>query len=208
MTYLRVSFIYGLIVLLPIAILGLVFYYIYQFWTAVFVPLADQVGLSTAELQIIAAVLVIPVFILVCVLLGILVRTGPGEAIFGFIERHILQRIPGYAIVSRLFRGFADGEDGYPAALCALSGQDDVLTPAFVMEDTGKDTGQATGKATGADRLTVFVPFAPFMTAGTVHVLPRSRVQVLDKSTVSAANAVGQWGIGLQDVIDKRASSE
>ena len=56
----------------------------------------------------------------------------------------------------------------------------------FVMEDEGDPF------------LTVYVPSAPIMTAGAIHVVERSRVQLIKGSSMDAANCIGQWGLGLK----------
>jgi uncharacterized membrane protein len=50
----------------------------------------------------------------------------------------------------------------------------------------------------GDDYLTVFVPSAPVQTAGAVHLVERSRVQLIKGSSMDAANCVVQWGLGLK----------
>lgn len=189
MNKLRINFFYGLVALLPIAILGLIGYYLYSFWTLVFLPLSDQLGLSTFELRVIAVILAIPAFILLCIGIGWAIRTRLGTVSFEFVENSILRRMPGYDIISNLLRGFAERESRYPAALVRLN-SDGVDTPAFVMEHAE------------SPRVTVFVPFAPLMTMGQVYVVDRDRVSIIPNATVGAANHISQWGIGFQDMAD------
>ena len=49
--------------------------------------------------------------------------------------------------------------------------------------------------------LTVFLPSAPALTVGSLHVVERDRVTFLDASTVDVANCISQWGIGSQKVL-------
>jgi hypothetical protein len=37
------------------------------------------------------------------------------------------------------------------------------------------------------------------MTAGTIHVVERSRVRPIEGSSMDAANCVTQWGLGLKE---------
>lgn len=55
----------------------------------------------------------------------------------------------------------------------------------FVMEDDG------------GRYMTIFVPTAPVMTAGAIHIVERSRVNLIEASNIQAANCVTQWGLGL-----------
>jgi uncharacterized membrane protein len=188
----RVNFLYGLIALIPIALLGLIGYYLYSFWTLVFVPLSDELGLTDNQSRLVAAALAIPCFFLVCIVLGALIRTSYGSAGYEFVERFVLKPIPGYDIVANLLRGFADRSSKYPAALVDLGGNG-VSVPAFIMENDQ------------TDRVTVFVPMAPLMSMGVVHLVDRDRVEILHDATMDTANHIGQWGIGLQKMIARRS---
>ena len=85
-----------------------------------------------------------------------------------------------------MLRGIAGNKMSYPPALITLSAPGTAVL-GFVMEDEGDPY------------LTVFVPTAPIMTAGTIHVVERSRVRQIDGSSMDAANCVTQWGLGLKD---------
>ncbi len=190
-TSLRVNFLYGLIVLIPLALFGLVAYYLYSFWALVFVPLSDELGLTDNQSRIAAVILAIPCFFVACIALGALIRTSYGSAAYEFVEKYALRPIPGYDIAANLLRGFADRSSRYPAALVDMGGNG-VSVPAFVMENDK------------SERVTVFVPMAPLMSMGTVHLVDRERVEILPEATMETANHIGQWGIGLQDMIARR----
>jgi len=51
------------------------------------------------------------------------------------------------------------------------------------------------------DRLTVFVPSAPAITVGSVHIVERDRVTLLEASAVEVTSCVSQWGIGSRRVL-------
>lgn len=191
MDFFRVNFLYGLIALVPLALFGLVAYYLYGFWTLVILPLSDELGLTTNQSRIIAVLLAIPCFFALCIFLGWLIRTRFGALTFDFLESRLLSQIPGYGIVANLLRGFADRQSNYPAALVDLTGQG-VSVPGFIMEDDG------------GDRLTVFVPLAPLMTMGSVYIVVRERVEALEDATIETANTIGQWGIGFQQLARRR----
>ncbi len=73
----------------------------------------------------------------------------------------------------------------YPPALVTLFAPGTAVL-GFVMEDEGDPY------------LTVFVPTAPVMTAGAIHLVERSRVQLIEGSSMEAAKCVTQWGMGLK----------
>ncbi len=49
--------------------------------------------------------------------------------------------------------------------------------------------------------MTVFVPSAPMMTVGQIFSVAREDVEFLPGASIEAANAVSQWGVGLQPSI-------
>jgi uncharacterized membrane protein len=93
--------------------------------------------------------------------------------------------IPGYEIITSLLRGMAGQKMSYAPALVTLSAPGTAVL-GFVMEDEGDEY------------LTIFVPTAPVMTAGAIHIIERSRVQLIDASSMDAANCITQWGMGLK----------
>ena len=74
----------------------------------------------------------------------------------------------------------------FPPALITLLAPGTAVL-GFVMEDEGDPY------------LTVYVPSAPVMTVGAIHVVERSRVKLIEGSSMDAANCVTQWGLGLKD---------
>ncbi len=141
-----------------------------------------------AGLAVVSAVVVL---LLVCLLLGAMVRTRLGSWSFEKIERMILQRVPGYELIGNILKGFATDKDAYPAVMVQLHGPGTAVF-GLVMEEHGN----------GA--LTVFLPSAPALTVGNLCVVDRDRVTFLDASTADVANCISQWGTGAAKVIGER----
>lgn len=131
-------------------------------------------------------VLTIFTLLALCYLVGAFINTQIGALSFEKVEQRACEIIPGYEIIASLMRGIAGNKMSYPPALITLSAPGTAVL-GFVMEDEG-DT-----------YLTVFVPTAPVMTAGAIHVVERSRVRLIEGSSMDAANCVTQWGLGLKD---------
>ncbi|MEE9586459.1 MAG: hypothetical protein V3V97_00350, partial [Hyphomicrobiaceae bacterium] len=49
--------------------------------------------------------------------------------------------------------------------------------------------------------LTIFVPSAPMMTIGQIHMVKRQNVRLIEGSTIEAANCLSQWGVGMHDYL-------
>jgi len=181
----RANVLYGAVTLIPVAAFLLVAYYLYGFWQSVLEPVSRWFGLDTFGSQIAAVSMAVLGLLLVCFVIGAIIRTSFGSWSFEKIEDRILSNIPGYGIISTLLRGFADDRHAYPAAMVTLT-PGGAATLGFVMED-GDHT-----------HMTIFVPSAPMMTVGQIFSVARESVEVLPGASIEAANAVSQWGVGLQ----------
>ena len=182
----RTNIIYGAIALLPVAVLIYVLVKLFGFLKKLSEPLSPY--LSTNPYLDIVMLLAVTIFALIglCYFLGALVNTQIGALSFEKVESRMSDIIPGYDIIANLLRGIAGNKMSYPPALITLSAPGTAVL-GFVMEDEGDPY------------LTVFVPTAPIMTAGAIHVVERSRVRPIEGSSMDAANCVTQWGLGLKD---------
>jgi uncharacterized membrane protein len=126
-------------------------------------------------------VIAILIVLAVCFVAGIVVRTGPRAK--NMLERSVLEKIPGYALV----RGLAErvsGDEREGAFRPALVEVEDALSPGFIIEEL--DDG----------RYTVLVPSVPTPAAGSLFILPRERVHPLDVPFTQAVKVISKWGTG------------
>jgi len=56
--------------------------------------------------------------------------------------------------------------------------------------------------------VTVFVPSSPAITVGTVYIVKRSRVTILEAGTMEIAVCLSQWGIGSRKILDTQHSEK
>ena len=175
----RTNIMYGLLVIIPLAIIGFI---LMQFLT-IAKSFAKILGLDSDTSLGVAMMLALLLLIAICYGIGALVRTQIGAWSFERIERLLLQHVPFYKIISNILKGFAEEGMAYPPVLAQLSGPGAAVL-GTVIEENDNDT------------LTVFVPTAPAMTVGSLHVLSRDRVTYLNASTLDLVNCVTEWGIG------------
>ncbi len=182
----RTNIIYGAIALFPVAVLVYILVILFGFLKTLSEPLSPY--LSTNPYLDIVLLLVVTIFTLLglCYFLGALINTQIGALSFEKVESRMSDFIPGCEIIANLLRGIAGNKMSYPPALITLSAPGTAVL-GFVMEDEGDPY------------LTVFVPTAPIMTAGVIHVVERSRVRPIEGSSMDAANCVTQWGLGLKE---------
>lgn len=174
----------GVIVLLPLAIAGLVVVELLRLLGEVAKPLALQ-SRFMAALVVVAGLIVL---VVICFLIGALVRTRLGATSFAAVERKYLRHLPGYQPIASILRGFAEKSEGYHPALVNLFGPGTAVL-ALIMEENADGT------------LTVFVPSAPTIAIGTVHIVDKGRVVRLAGGFSEWSGCVSQWGVGSRKLL-------
>ena len=187
LSMLKTNIIYGVLVIVPLAVIFLFLSKIVEILEAVAKPLGLESYFSAGLAVIIGLLLLL----IVCFVIGVLVRTAIGTWSFERFENKVLKQIPGYQIISQALKGFAAEETAYPKALVHLLGSEAAVL-GFVMEE--KDNGS----------MTVFVPSSPAITVGSVYIVDRSRVTILEASTMELADCLSQWGIGSRKILSKQ----
>jgi uncharacterized membrane protein len=178
-SWFRTNLGYGLVVIVPLAVVLLLLAKVVELLqkAAAAMELESALGAS------VAIVLAIVLVLLACVAVGAIVRTRLGTLSFKKVEQVLLQHLPGYELLGNILKGFAKDQSAYPAVMLQLHGPGSAVF-GLVMEE--QDNGV----------LVVFVPSAPALTVGSVHVVERDRVTFLETSPVELANCISQWGVG------------
>lgn len=180
----KTNVVYGLLVLVPAAIILLLLIKIVE----ILEETAAAFNLQSTTSLIFAALLALLLLLILCFVIGAFVRTRIGAWSLERLERRILNQIPGYEIISNVLKGFAEKRIAYPAAMIRLYDQGTAVL-GFIMEE-GENAG-----------LTVFVPSAPMLTVGSLYVVDRERVTILEAGSMDVTNCISQWGIGLQKML-------
>jgi uncharacterized membrane protein len=126
--------------------------------------------------------------LVVCVLIGMALRTALGQAARAGIENSLLQKIPGYEMFRSMTRQMA-GESRENAWKPALAEVEDALVPAFIIEEL--DDG----------RFTVFVPSVPTPLAGAIYILTAARVHPVNVPFTQAIKVITRWGSGSRELV-------
>ncbi len=190
-TFFKANVIYGLLVLVPSAIIFLLLEKITEMLEKTFVAFKFETTFSF----VVAIMLGLLLLLSLCFVVGALVRTRIGSWSLEGLERKVLNQIPGYEIISNVLKGFAEKRTAYPAALIRLYGRGTAVL-GFIMEENPDGS------------LTVFVPSAPALTVGSLHVVDRERVTILEAGSMEVTNCISQWGIGSQKIIGRHETGE
>ena len=184
MEFSKTTLIGGLLVLLPVALIG---FLLLKAMTVVLQVLEPITSLLPNEV-ILPKVIALLIVIGFCFLTGLILKTRIGRLIYLTGERRILERLPGYSLMRSLSRQLAGQAEGvsFSPALVEI---EEALVPAFLVEE--HEDGS----------YTVFVPASPTPTIGSLYILPRERVHPLDVSFAKAVECVGQWGMGSGELL-------
>lgn len=180
----KTTLIGGVLVILPIWISALLLLKAIGGILALLSPVTAALPPTMALRHLVSLLIVV----VVCFIAGIVVRTGPGLRAKSVLDRYLLERIPGYTMLRGLTGRITGKEEGSTFAP-ALVEIEDALVPAFVVEE------HADGQ------YTVFVPSVPTPAAGTVYILARSRVHLIDVPFTTAVSVISKWGAGSEQLL-------
>jgi uncharacterized membrane protein len=180
----KTNIIYGVLVLVPLAVIILLLAEI----VGILEKIAESLQVQTATGVIGAVILALLLVVTICFIVGAMVRTRLGAWSFERFERKILFQIPGFAIISNALKGFAEKRTAYRAALVQLYGPGTGVL-GFVMEENDNHS------------VTVFIPSVPTLTMGSLHIVDRERVTMIEAGSIDVTNCISQWGIGSQKIL-------
>jgi len=126
--------------------------------------------------------------LVVCLLIGVAVRTRAGQAARERIEKSLFERMPGYALFRSLTQQLAGSREEH-VWKPALAEIEEALVPAFIIEEF--EDG----------RFTVFVPSAPSPLSGSVYILTPERVHPVDVPFTQAIKSLSRWGSGSKELV-------
>jgi uncharacterized membrane protein len=181
--FLKTTVLGGLLVLVPVAvcvyIISVVIEKVLKVLGAVAKPLHVKSVAGTAAVEV-AAILVV---IAACFLFGLLVRTAVGQSFGSWVEEKILNLLPGYQLIKKVSRQFAGGSEAvhWSPVLIKIGESRQI---GFLVEEN--PSGEAT----------IFVPAAPAVSFGAVHIVKAELVEKLDVSMRKAVDCITQLGMG------------
>jgi uncharacterized membrane protein len=134
-----------------------------------------------------AAVALIAIFFLA----GLAARTAAGRRLGNWIEDRILSRFAPYNVLrsfSRRITGRDIPDELQPALLEANPGVRELV---FIVENPAEGD------------LTVFAPLAPTPGIGTLQLVSRDKLEILDAPFIEAAGCLFNWGAGMSALLNK-----
>jgi uncharacterized membrane protein len=178
------SLIAGVLVVVPVYLTVLLLLKAMQTVGGVVQPLAALIPTWLPAERLLSLLLVL----IVCMAVGVSLRTHAGQVALDRIQKSLFERLPGYALVHSLTQQLAGRRDEkmWKPALAEI---EEALVPAFIIEELPDGSS------------TVFVPSSPTPLAGTVYILTPDRVHPVDVPFTQALLAISRWGYGSKDLV-------
>ena len=173
----------GLLVVLPLWVSLLLLFKAVKGALAVLKPIVKLVPQRFVHDDVVALCLLV----LICFVVGLVVRTELGKRIGDWLEQHLLGRLPGFSIIRGMIGQFA-GEKDAQSFQPALVEIEEALVPAFIIE---KHTD---------GQFTVFVSSSPTPMAGAIYILQPERVHPVNVPLRKAMVCVTKWGAGAAEM--------
>ncbi|WP_231756979.1 DUF502 domain-containing protein [Microbulbifer elongatus] len=180
-TFITLTLLGGLAVVLPIAIFILLFQWLFGQISELVAPATEWMQAHTEFKDNFARLIVIAVILGLCFVIGLLVKTSVGRWIHRHLDHWLGKLAPGYNTIKELVLQFigGGGTEGVlsgPVARARIHGAGNPLSVTAIVTSTHAD-----------GHFTVYVPTAPVPTSGFVYHLPPECVEILPHVTVEAA---------------------
>jgi len=189
MDFLKTTAAGGLFILLPILLLYLLLAELLGVMVALASPIAELFPQGTLD-RINAPVLVAVVLIIgASFLLGLALRSMTLQRVGNWTERTVLGRLPLYGAVKRLSRGLVGAKGDTAFRTAVLNSAGGVREIVYIIEDHGD--GQ----------MTVLLPWAPASFAGSIKIVGKDRIEMLDASLGDVSRALSHWGVGVRELL-------
>lgn len=190
-SFMVTSLIGGFIVVLPVAILTVVFGWLFTFVTNLIQPLTNLLIAKSNIREIVADMLVITIILSMCFIIEVIIRTKFGKFLYSMIESRLLKVAPGYTLIKETVLQIL-GNKKTPfssVALVQIFGNDTLLT-AFVTDEHPDGS------------CSVFVPTEPNPTSGNIYHLEGEYVHPVDVSVEEAMRSIISCGAGSGRLIE------
>lgn len=196
LTKIKDNLITGAIIIVPLVIVGVILSDVIKKIIALTTPFTDNMDLGGPVARAIIATLILLVVIgLFFFLTGLLTKTYLGKSFRNWLENNVYSHIPFYQTFISVAKQITHKEkDNYPVVEVDLYGNNNKLL------------GLQTDKLDD-DRLVVYVPFAPVINIGQVHIVAKENVKTIDISVKEATDLMTRIGFETNKAYKKPTDS-
>jgi len=199
--YVGLTLLGGMLVILPFTVLVLLVTWLWGTFGRLIEPISLPVTNLLNLPSIAADFLVLVGFLVICLFVGLVVRTAVGRWLHVTFDSWMTKLIPGYRTLREMIKQILGGGDD------SLTGEV-VLAHIFGEDCASMMIGIVTSKHENG-LVTVYVPTAPIPTSGLTYHIPESAVEYLDNISVEEAmRTVIACGAGSADMLKEHRSKK
>ena len=182
----------GLLVILPVALFLFIMSWVFGIVRSAIAPLTNALLERTALPEIVADLIVVLALVILCFVVGMILRTRIGKWIYFFLEAKLLRKAPGYGIIKETVAQFI-GKKKSPFSATALVHifGNDTMVSAFITDEHSDGS------------FTVFVPTGPNPTAGNIYHLPAAQVRKIDAPADEMMRSIISCGAGSSELLKR-----
>ena len=189
--FLKTTTLGGLFVVLPLlVVLGLLAKLVMGVHAVALSVMAKLTGEGSeaAHFPILFAILIV---VGISFAFGLALTSRRGQATGSWVERTILFHIPGYSALRAILGGLADGS------------KEGVVKSGLLTVDPGIECFVLVIEDHGGNHLTVYIPGSPNPGSGSVQVVQRHLVRMLNVRMTDITGVLHQFGMGSAKVLAK-----
>ncbi|MCX4026152.1 DUF502 domain-containing protein [Endozoicomonas sp. SM1973] len=176
--FIKQSLIGGILILLPIVILGAVFRWVFYFVTDLIQPMTDYMSAHYHLPELVADIAVIALIMFACFAIGTLVSTSVGTWIHSHFDKYLDKLAPGYRIIKEIVSQIVGDPNSSPftkgeVVRVQLFGETCETTVTAIVTARHED-----------DTVTIFMPTGPNPTSGNIYHVPEKLVTYYPDASV------------------------
>jgi uncharacterized membrane protein len=182
----------GLLVILPIMLTFFLMRWIFNIVSRVIEPLTMLIMRQPHMWKLVADMISVILIILVCFVIGLVVKTKIGRYLFAAFDNRILKIAPGYSLFKETLKQLV-GQEKRPFSSVVLAKifASDTLMTGFITDEHPDG------------RYTVYFPSALNPTTGLLCHLKNEDVQKIDVSVETAMRSIISCGVGSSGLFEK-----
>ena len=189
----------GILVLLPIVILGAVFRWMFYVVTDLIQPMTNYMASHFYLPELVADLTVIALILLICFAVGTLVSTGIGKWLHNHFDKYLARLAPGYRIVKEIVSQVFGSSESSP-----FSKGEVVRVKLFGEACETKVTAIVTARHPDGN-VTIFMPTGPNPTSGNIYHVPQQLVEFYpDASVEQMMKTIIACGAGSAELFAER----
>jgi len=197
--FLRKTLFGGIVVLLPLVILGLILKWAFFFVTDMIQPLTDYVIGHFFFPELAADVIIVVTIFLICFSVGTVVSTGLGRWLHSHFDQYLVKLAPGYKLIKEIVVQFFGDSGSSPfsngeVARVQLFGEQCPTTVTAIVTSKHADGS-----------FTIFMPTGPNPTSGNIYHVPANIVELRPEISVeSMMKSIIACGAGSGELFKKQ----